>query len=84
MLALVAVVAVILTIGQVIDPVTAFVGAIVLSLALGVLAAVIGGIGSVKEASPPGLRTFVGIVLWLAAVGTFVWLAAALSDFGSP
>ena len=83
MLALVAIVAVILTIGQVIEPVTAFVGAIVVSLALGVLAAVIGGIGGVKEASPPGLRTFVGIVLWLAAVGTFVWLAAAWSDFGT-
>jgi hypothetical protein len=84
MLALVAVIAVILTIGQVIDPGTAFVGAIGVSLALGVLAAVIGGVGGVEEPSPPGLPTFLGIVLWLAAVGTFVWLAAALSDFGSP
>jgi hypothetical protein len=84
MLVLVAVVAVILTIGQVIDPGTAFVGAIVVSLALGVLAAVIGGVGGIKEASPPGLRTFLGIVLWLAAVGVFLWLAAAWSDFGSP
>ena len=83
-LVLVVVVAVILTIGQVVDPGTAFVGAIVVSLALGGLAVVIGGVGGVTEASPPGVRTFMGIVLWLAAVGIFVWLAAAWSDFGSP
>ena len=83
-LVLVAVAAVVLTIAQVVDPGTAFVGAIVVSLALGALAAVIGGVGGLMGTSPPGLRTFLGIALWLAAVGTFVWLAAALSDLGSP
>src|SRR5688572_23638223 len=83
MLALVVLIAVILTIGQVIDPGTAFVGAIVASLALGILAAVVGGVASFK-ASPPGVRGIIGIVLWIAVVGAFVWFAAAWSDFGTP
>jgi hypothetical protein len=81
MLAVVVVVSVILTVGQVVDPVAAFLGGFLACLSFGVLGAVIsrGGL----RPSGPTLGGVIGLVLWLAVVGAFIWLATAWSDFGS-
>jgi hypothetical protein len=83
MLAVVVVVSVILTVGQVVDPVPAFLGGFLACLSLGVVGAVINRDGGLRP-SRPTLGGVIGLVLWLAAVGAFVWLATAWSDFGSP
>jgi hypothetical protein len=83
MLAVVTAVSAILAISRVVDPVPAFLGAVVASLVLGIAAAVVSG-GAGLRASPLTLRGVVGIVLWVLAVGTVVYLASTWSDFATP
>jgi hypothetical protein len=83
MLAVITVVSVILAMGGLVGPVPAFLGAIVASLVLAIVGAVVGG-GAGLRASPLTLRGVVGIVLWVLAVGTVVYLASIWSDFATP
>jgi hypothetical protein len=82
-LVLVVVLAVVLTLAQVIDPVVAFLGAIVASLVLAIVAAIRRG-PAPFEVTRLRPRMALGILLWLTAIGVFVWVANAWSDFGSP
>jgi hypothetical protein len=84
MFVLVAFAATALTVGRVVDPVPAFLGAILASVVIAVVGAVVGGGASGLRPSGPSLRGLAGLLVRLAAVGTVLVLASWWSDFATP
>jgi hypothetical protein len=83
LIALTSVVAVILTLGRVVAPVPAFLGAALVTVVLGVVAFAAKRPAGI-EVRRPGPGAVIGVLLWIAAVGAFLALASAWSDFGTP
>ena len=82
-LAVAAFVSAVLTVGGVVDPVPAFFGAVLVSLIVGIGYALVKGGGGLRP-SPLTLRGLAGILVWVLAVGAFVYFASLWSDFGTP
>jgi hypothetical protein len=72
------IVAVVLTMTGLVHPVAAFLGALGVCVALALAAAAIRGPGGIRvQAMLP--RSLVGVVVWLVAIGTYVYVLATCS-----